>query len=166
MNVFWPQENPLSKEAEVLFKKAYAYQSQGLLDLAIEHYMKSIELFPTAEAHTFLGWALSFQGKLHEAIEQCKIAIQIDPDFGNPYNDIGSYLIALGKPEEAIAWLKKAIEAKRYEPRHFPHINLARVYIMKNMTPDAIMELETALRICPDDSAAKKELSRLVINLN
>jgi Tfp pilus assembly protein PilF len=79
-------------------------------------------------AHTFLGWAYSFQGKIDEAIQECEIAIQIDPDFGNPYNDIGVYLIEKGEYDEAIPWLTKAMEAKRYEPRHYPHINLSRVY--------------------------------------
>ena len=53
----------------------------------------SLELHPTAEAHTFLGWTYHFQGKLDEAIAQCRTAIDIDPEFGNPYNDIGAYLI-------------------------------------------------------------------------
>ena len=28
---------------------------------------------------------------------ECRTAIAVDPDFGNPYNDIGSYLITLGR---------------------------------------------------------------------
>ncbi|NIO09761.1 MAG: tetratricopeptide repeat protein, partial [Deltaproteobacteria bacterium] len=46
--------------------------------------------FPTAEAYTFLGWTYSFMGQLNEAIEECQRAITLDPDFGNPYNDIGA----------------------------------------------------------------------------
>jgi hypothetical protein len=38
-------------------------------------------------------------------------AIQVDPDFGNPYNDIGAYLINLGRHDEAMAWLEQAIGA-------------------------------------------------------
>ena len=30
------------------------------------------------------------------------------PTFGNPYNDIGAYLIAKGELDEAIEWLEKA----------------------------------------------------------
>ena len=36
-------------------------------------------------------------GKLDEAIEECYKAIDRDPDFGNPYNDIGAYLIEKGQ---------------------------------------------------------------------
>jgi len=54
-----------------------------------------------------------------EAIAECKRAIEVDPEFGNPYNDIGSYLIALGRHDEAIPWLEQAIVAPRYDPRHY-----------------------------------------------
>src|SRR5262249_60113491 len=94
----------------------------------MEFYRLSISIAPTAEAHTFLGWAMSFKGDAEAAIAECHRAIEIDPDFGNPYNDIGAYLVELGRPDEAIPWLERAKTAKRYEPRHFPFFNLARVY--------------------------------------
>ena len=80
----------------------------GRLEEAVAHYQRSIALHPTAEAHTFLGWAYSYQGRPEDAIAECKIAIAVDPDFGNPYNDIGAYLIELGREEEAVAWLERA----------------------------------------------------------
>jgi Tfp pilus assembly protein PilF len=94
------------------------------VDRAIELYRQSIELYPTAEAHTFLGWAMSFQGHLTEATEECLRAIEIDSEFGNPYNDIGVYLMQQDKLDESISWLEKAKQAKRYEPRQFPFLNL------------------------------------------
>ncbi|MBI4487439.1 MAG: tetratricopeptide repeat protein, partial [Deltaproteobacteria bacterium] len=72
-----------------LFNDAYRCQREGELEEAIRLYQKSIAVYPTAEAHTFLGWTYSFQGHYEEAIEECKKAIALDPDFGNPYNDIG-----------------------------------------------------------------------------
>src|SRR5207253_8419965 len=41
--------------------------------------------------------------------EECKKAIAVDPTFGNPYNDIGAYLIERGEHAQAIPWLEKAI---------------------------------------------------------
>jgi Tfp pilus assembly protein PilF len=119
------------KEARQRFEDAFEAQMAGDLDRAIELYLGSIALNPTAEAHTFLGWTYHFQGKIEEAIAECKRAIEIDPDFGNPYNDIGVYLIDLNRHDEAIPWLEQAIKAKRYEPRHFPYYNLGRVYLAK-----------------------------------
>ena len=138
----------------------------GQLDLAIEFYKRSIEAYPTAEAYTFLGWTYSFQGKLREAIAECKKAIDTDPDFGNPYNDIGAYLIELGNYDEAIPWLERATLAKRYEPRHYPHFNLGRVYLIKGMVKKALEEFQKALEIYPDYPAAKETVDKLKYTLN
>ncbi|MDT8068130.1 MAG: tetratricopeptide repeat protein [Terriglobia bacterium] len=110
------------------FKLAYDKQAEGEYREAIELYTKSIEAFPSAEPYTFRGWAYSYLEDYEQAIEDCKRAIEIDPEFGNPYNDIGAYLIELDKPDEAIVWLEKAIGAKRYEARCYPYYNLGRVY--------------------------------------
>ncbi len=100
-------------EAQRHFQLGYEAQMQGRLEEAVAHYQRSIGLHPTAEAHTFLGWAYSFQGRPDDAIAQCKIAISVDPDFGNPYNDIGAYLIVLGRHDVAVPWLERAKQAAR-----------------------------------------------------
>ncbi|MCH7979806.1 MAG: tetratricopeptide repeat protein, partial [Acidobacteria bacterium] len=51
------EDQKLSREH---FQRAYARQMKGELDEAVELYKKSIEVLPTAEAHTFLGWTYSF----------------------------------------------------------------------------------------------------------
>jgi Tfp pilus assembly protein PilF len=131
------------------------------IDEAIALYEKSIAAEPTAEAHTFLGWAMSAQNRLQEAIAHCRTAIEIDPDFGNPYNDIGAYLIELGRPDEAIPWLQRAMRAPRYEPRHFPHLNLARVHILGNRLTDAVRELRAVLEFEPGHMGARAQIRDL-----
>jgi tetratricopeptide (TPR) repeat protein len=121
-----------------LFQQAYELQMKGQLEEAVDLYKQSIDTFPTAEAHTFLGWAYSFMGQLHEAIEECHRAIRQDPEFGNPYNDIGAYLIELNQLEDAIPWLEKAMKAKRYENPAFPHMNLGRVHERKGEWDQAV----------------------------
>ena len=148
------------------FQLGYEAQMAGRLEEALTHYRRSIAIQPTAEAHTFLGWALSYLGQPEEAIAECKVAIALDPDFGNPYNDIGAYLIELGKDEEAIEWLERAKHARRYEPRHFPYFNLARVYVKRHQILDAIRELEGAVALEPGYTVARRELHRLRGMLN
>ncbi|MGH7807983.1 MAG: tetratricopeptide repeat protein [Thermodesulfobacteriota bacterium] len=152
--------------AIAFFQRGYEYQMSGEFDLAIEYYKRSIEVHPTAEAYTFLGWTYSFQGKLQEAIAECENAIKVDPDFGNPYNDIGAYLIELERYDEAIPWLEKATLAKRYEPRHYPHFNLGRVYLIKGMVKKALEEFQKALEIYPDYAVAKEAIEKLRVTLN
>jgi tetratricopeptide (TPR) repeat protein len=78
------------KEAWGYFQQAYEHQMKGELEEAVNLYKQSIGSHPTAEAYTFLGWTYSFMGRLDDAIEECHHAIQVDPEFGNPYNDIGA----------------------------------------------------------------------------
>src|SRR4026209_2989993 len=121
-----------------LIGEAMKHQMAREFDQAIRLYKESIAIYPTADAHTYLGWAYSFQGRIDEAIAQCEIAIQLDPQFGNPYNDLGVYLMQQQKFDEAIPWLEQAKQARRYEPRHFPYINLGRIYMTKGMLQKAI----------------------------
>ena len=115
-------------------KRAFQAQMSGDFAAAIDLYQRSIAAFPTAEAHTFLGWTYSFQGRLEEAIAECQNAIAVDPTFGNPYNDIGAYLIEMGRLDEAIPWLERATRAPRYESPEFPRFNLGRIYWPRRCT--------------------------------
>jgi tetratricopeptide (TPR) repeat protein len=128
-----------------LFQRAYEQQMQGELEEAIELYKKSLEVFPTAESHTFLGWTYSHQGRWDEAIEECLRAIEVDPTFGNPYNDIGAYLVEKDRLDEAIPWFERALKASRYESYCFPHFNLGRVFERKRMYARALAEYKAAL---------------------
>jgi Tfp pilus assembly protein PilF len=149
------------EQARDLFQQAYRAQMTGDFERAAELYKASLEILPTAEAHTFLGWTYHFQGRTQDAIAECKRAIEVDPDFGNPYNDIGAYLIALGRLDEAVPWLERAIEAPRYEPRHFPHFNLGRVYLVKGMFGRARQCFQEALRIEPNYTLAREAIENL-----
>ncbi|MEB2283171.1 MAG: hypothetical protein B6D46_05375 [Polyangiaceae bacterium UTPRO1] len=154
------------RRAHQLFVEAYRLHMAGDLEAAIGRYQASIASRPTAEAHTFLGWALSFLDRLDDAIAECKKAIAIDPDFGNPYNDIGSYLLKQGKLDEAVPWLDKAVLAKRYEARHYPHCNLGRVYWAKGMLNRAIAEFERALELDATSRFAQGALAAIRLQLN
>ena len=149
-----------------LWREAYRRQMAGEFDAAIEIYRRSIAACPTAEAHTFLGWTYSFQGRLEEATAECLRAIQVDPDFGNPYNDIGVYLMQQGKLEEAIPWLERAKHAPRYEPRQFPYMNLGRIYLKQGRWWEALRQFEAAVRLAPSDTELAKALHSLRGRLN
>ena len=148
------------------FRQAYEHQVQGCLDEAIAGYQRSLDLHPTAEAYTFLGWAYSYQGRYGEAIQECLRAIDVDPDFGNPYNDIGAYLIELGQLDQAVPWLRKAAAAKRYDSRCFPHFNMGRVFEQTGQWMQAVDSYRSALRANPTYALAARALSRVSGMLN
>ncbi|NGZ98965.1 MAG: hypothetical protein CV089_23130 [Nitrospira sp. WS110] len=154
------------RQAWNLFQQAFERQMKGELEEAVNLYKQSIATHPTAEGYTFLGWTYSFMGRLDDAIEECHKAILQDPDFGNPYNDIGAYLIEKGEFEEAITWFQKAMQAKRYESPAYPHLNLGRVYERMGNWTDAIESYKKALALDPNYKLARRALGRLVSSLN
>ncbi len=158
-------QSQLEKSKEYL-NKAYTLQMKGQFEEAILNYKKSIDLYPTTEAHTFLGWTYSFLGDLDKAIDECKNAIAIDPDYGNPYNDIGAYLIQKGQTEEALTWLELALKAKRYDSPHFAHLNIGRVLEAKGLWFEALEEFRAAKELAPDYILAKQYFNKLQGLLN
>ncbi len=137
-------------EAFIHWRNGNALHLAARYEQAAELFQQSIDAYPTAEGHTFLGWSLSELGRLEDAIAECKEAISLDSDYGNPYNDIGVYLIQLGRPEEAVPWLHKAIAAKRYCCYEFAHANLGRVLLSQGKIDAAKRSFERALSRNPE----------------
>jgi Tfp pilus assembly protein PilF len=100
-------------------------------------------------------------GRLDDAIAECHNAIQVDPTFGNPYNDIGAYLLQKGEPDAAIPWLEKALRAPRYASYHFAHMNLGRVYEVKHDWLRAKIEYGKALAMEREYRPAAQALARI-----
>lgn len=160
-SAFDPAQEPRKDAARRSFHAAYILQSAGELERAADAYERSIRLAPSGEAHTFHGWTFSFMGRYDDAIEECKRAIAVDAGFGNPYNDIGAYLIELGRLDDAIPWLEKATTAPRYCCYFYAHTNLARVYLQKGMREKARKALVQALRVNPEYEPAQELLRRI-----
>ena len=159
-------EEAQKKLALELWDAGYQRHLQNDLEGAVDLYNRSIQTWPTAEAYTFRGWAYEGMGRIDDAIAESRKAIEIDPDYGNPYNDIGAYLMAKGELDDAIPWLERAKQAPRYEPRHFPYMNLGRLYVAKGMITAAAAEFARALEIEPDDRTGQQMLARLRAMLN
>jgi tetratricopeptide (TPR) repeat protein len=152
--------------ADELFQQAYEAQMRGELREAVRLYERSLAEHPTAEAHTFLGWTWSCLGDLDKAIACCYRAIEVDPAFGNPYNDIGAYLIARGELDAAIPWLQRAKIAPRYEAPQFPRFNLGRIYLAREMFSAALREFEEALEVQPGYEPARHAVDAIKRRLN
>ena len=152
-----------TRMAEELYNRGYMVSLLGHYEQAIFLFKMSLEIQPTAEAYTYMGWTYSHIGDYQRAISEAEEAIRIDPDFGNPYNDIGVYLIELGRDDEAVPYLEKAVRAKRYCCYQFPHFNLGRIYLKKKMYKEAKEEFDKSLAIDPKYLPAKEALELLEI---
>jgi len=93
-------------------QEAYRHKWKATIDRAVELYPAITRTCTPREAHTFLGWTFHFQGRSRKPIAECKRAIEVDPEFGNPYNDIGAYLIGLDRFDERFpGWSKRLLQA-------------------------------------------------------
>lgn len=159
--------NTKQKElAQSYFERGYAYQTRGHLDRAAHCYRRSISFMPSAQAYTFLGWVLSKKGLYDDAIQFCKSAIEINPEYGNPYNDIGAYLLEQNHYDEALEWFNKALEAKEYENYCFPYFNIARIYEFKGRWDLAKECYEKAIKESADYEPAHIALKNLLAKYN
>jgi Tfp pilus assembly protein PilF len=154
------------QQAVEYFQRAYRMQMQGDVASAIRDYKLSIYLYPTPEAHTYLGWVYSFLHLYDLAIAACRQAIDLDPDYGNPYNDIGAYLIELERPADAIPWLERACAAPRYDARIYAFFNLGRACELLGDWSRALEHYRAGLRHAPEYRPARYAVERLLGKLN
>jgi len=162
-----PEESiEVFQQAAEFFLQAWRKQQEGDWASAMRDYRRSIRLYPSAEAHTFLGWVYAQLHLYEEAIAECRKAIDLDPSYGNAYNDIGAWLVELDREDEAIPWFEQATVAPRYAMRGFPWFNLGRLYERRGDWPRAIACYESALMRQPNYPEARRTLQRLMARLN
>jgi len=151
----------LSRRSVNLIERGLTAIENGDYIDALHEFKASAFVERSAEALTYWGWMEHHLGDTTKAIELCKEAIEVDPDYGNPYNDVGSYLVVLGRRDEAVGWFKKAISSKRYGPRQFPHLNLGKLYMADKQYRLALQHFEEALRFDPSDIDTREAVKNL-----
>lgn len=151
----------LFQKAIELIEIGNQFAEKKMTHLAKENFKKSVATYPTSEGYTYWAWMLSFEKEYKHAIHLCKKAIELDPEFGNPYNDIGSYLLAQCLQEEAKEWFNKAKKARNYKLKYFPYINLGRIYLQENEIVKARNEYLAALNHDPHNIEARYVLEHL-----
>lgn len=108
-------------------------------------------------AYNNLGVAYGEKGKLDEAIQQYRRALELKPDFVDVYNNLGNVLAAQGKYDEAIENYERAL---RIQPLSADaHEHLAEIYWHKGKVPEAIMHWNRALKLEPDSADVLNNLA-------
>lgn len=154
------------QKAYNLIRRASQAQIEGQLERAAQLFRASLNLHPTAEAYTFLAWTFSLLGYYERAIALCRLAIRIDPTFGNPYSDLGAYLIELQRYNEATQWLRQATRARRFASCYSTHYNLARIYEHLGEEAKALDNYRCSLMHCPGCLQTRTAYGRLLSRTN
>lgn len=146
-------QKEISKGHEAMFAKDY--------ERAFNHFKEAMRYNETAEVLGLLGWTVGLQGKKEEAKSYYLKAIKKNPDYGPPYNDLGSFLLNDGEIEESIKWFELAKKAPLYDNKEYPYINAGRAHMTKHRYEEAINEFDQALKLAPFNEDLKKTIDRL-----
>ena len=86
-------------------------------------WVQTVRVSPhSATAHKALGVEYYNRGELNAALEQYRIAESIYPEYPDLFNDLGTLLLQQGKTDEAISYLRRAVNQV---PRPITRHNLA-----------------------------------------
>jgi tetratricopeptide (TPR) repeat protein len=97
-------------------------------------------------AYAVVGNALVEEGKLPEAIEQCRKSLEIAPDYPEAHNTLGNIYGKQGKYDEAIASYRAAATDLSYaDPRN----GMADVLIKQGKFAEAEAQCREALQLAP-----------------
>ena len=107
-------------------------------------------------AHNNLGLFLRNQGRIDEAMEHYRKAIQIKPNYSDALNNLGLALAAKGQFNEAIENLRKAIQISPNDPEALD--NLGTALAIKGQFNEAIENFRKAIQINPNSSDTLKNL--------
>tara|TARA_B100000886_G_scaffold337407_1_gene298047 strand:- start:323 stop:1477 length:1155 start_codon:yes stop_codon:yes gene_type:complete len=143
----------INKGHECVFDKKYSN--------ALVFFEKSRRLHETAEVLTLIGWVYSLLENLERGKKFCLKAIEIDPDYGPAYNDIGSYLLQEGDINESVRWFNLAKNAPIYQNKEYPSINLGRAYLMQKKYRQALEEFKLAKKIAPHQQQISKTIEKI-----
>jgi hypothetical protein len=103
-----------------------------------------------------LGRRDLLNGKLQEAVDHLQLAVKIGPPQANVYGDLSEALAKLGRPEEALPLLLKAIELDPFNP--VLQKTLVLRYIQQKQYASAQGALVHYLDVFPQDSFMRKLL--------
>lgn len=137
------EENP-----QYQYNRGSSYLNAGQLDLAINHFKRSLELdssfYLSANA---LGLAYFIKGDHEESEKFYQRCLAINPTFTEAHNNLGNLYQEMGLLEKAEEEYLKATMDAQYSSQELPYYNLARLYFSQNKIEDALFQVRNSLEI-------------------
>jgi serine/threonine protein kinase/Tfp pilus assembly protein PilF len=136
--------NPGDADSHRYFSFFLAALARG--NEALAESAKAQELDPLSiSTQVTAGFVLYYGHEFDKAIEQCRKALDVDPNSAGAYDCLGSSYLAEGKYEEAIAASEKASSLWNEDPQRL--VGLGRAYALADRKPDALKILEQLRRL-------------------
>lgn len=110
-----------------------------------------------AHVHNNNGVSLQQAGRLEQAVEAFRLALESDPDFVAARNNLANALLRQGKLEEALVLYRGALELEPDQPD--VHYNIGLVLEHQGHREQALQHFHHALRLRPGFSRAREKLA-------
>jgi tetratricopeptide (TPR) repeat protein len=136
-----------------------ALSASGKFAEAAPHFVRSYELKPGWRAADFAGVAYQQSGDLSQGERWFKAALLYNPSLANAWFGMGQIRLLQHLPEQAIPYLKKALE---FDPTAEGfHYEMGTALEAVSQSTAAIEEYKTELQIHPYQTAARRALDHL-----
>jgi len=136
-----------------------ALSARGRFSEAALHFVRSYEIKPGWRAADFAGFSYYQSGDLTRAEQWFDAALSVDPTLAIAWFGLGQIRLAQHLPEQAIPYLKKALE---FDPTADGfHYELGTALEAVSQRSSAIEQYKTELELHPYQTAARKALDRL-----
>lgn len=103
------------------------------------------------------GNELSRQGRIDEAMQCWRAAVQIWPDYGHALGNLAAGCLKKGRYDESILWSKAAIKAHPEVAGYYS--NLGSALGAKGQLDEAVAALQQSLRLAPEDPQTHANLA-------
>jgi len=124
---------------------------RGETERAREHFRRTLELNPDYYiAETNLAETLTQIGEYEEAVGHLRHALEIQPAYADAHYFLWIALSQLGQMDEAVLHLR---QETKFNPSFQAHFRAARLLGEADRPRDALLELELAERLRPNDVA-------------
>ncbi|PKL08358.1 MAG: hypothetical protein CVV51_09435, partial [Spirochaetae bacterium HGW-Spirochaetae-7] len=142
------------------FNLGIAYEALGKPAEAITEFEAAVKGRPGwIEAMSRYGECLGRNGEHKRSIDVYSQIIAIDPLNAPARNGIGLAYAEAGKPDEAVSWFRKALEA---DPKFLDAaVNIQGVLEKTGRYAEAIGEIQALVDLMPDNDGLRVQLARL-----
>ncbi len=124
---------------------------------AMQAYQRAIDLFPEYEdPRTNLAVLLTNENRIPEAIEQCQIVLNENPESVSAHKNLGSAFYAQGRLDAALAEYRRVLEI---DPENADAMaSVGAILAQQGQLDAGIAMLQKALAIDPNNPTAKQNL--------
>ncbi|MFL6429693.1 MAG: tetratricopeptide repeat protein [Acidobacteriaceae bacterium] len=144
-----------------------AHESEGNFDQALQNYGAVLQLDPNRpNVHFRMGRVLLARGEakgnsadLEEAAKQFQLELQADPSNANAAYELAEGYRKQGKFEDARHYFEQAVE--NYPSFEEAHVGLAATLLAQQHPELALIQLQKAVELRPDDPVAWYRLSQV-----